>query len=165
MRFYIKQKVFSFKDKFRIMDDAQKELYTVEGKFLSIQNKLQLLNVNGSQVLNAKKKLFRLFATYEIFTPHGDLLAEIKRKFSFRPKFEVNVQGEQLMVEGSLFAHSFGVMKDGREAATIQKKVISWGDTYEIFVDDDLNPELYLFIVIIIDQVIHEQKKSRGTNF
>jgi len=147
------------------MDESQKELYTVEGKFISIQNKLQLLNMNGSQVLNAKKKLFRIFATYEIFTPHGDLLAEIKRKFSLRPKFEVNVQGEQLMVEGSLFAHSFGVMRNGQEAASIQKKVISWGDTYEINVNDDLNSELYLFMVIIIDQVIHEQKKGNGSNF
>ena len=66
MRFYIKQKVFSFKDKFRIMDESQKELYTVEGKFISIQNKLQLLNMNGSQVLNAKKKLFRIFHMIEI---------------------------------------------------------------------------------------------------
>ena len=44
-------------------------------------------------------------------------------------------------VEGSLFAHSFGVMRNGQEAASIQKKVISWGDTYEINVNDDLTFE------------------------
>lgn len=166
MRFYIKQKVFSFRDKFRVTDESQKELYTLEGKFLSIQNKLQLLNMNGSQVLNAKKKLFRLFATYEIFTPHGELVAEVKRKFSIRPKFQVTVGHEELTVDGSLFAHSFGIFKDGQEEASIQKKIISWGDTYEINVSNEQNTELYLFMVIIIDQVIHEQKKkTNGINF
>lgn len=165
MKFYIKQKILSFRDKFRIMDESQKEVYTVEGKFFSIQNKLELLNANGSQVLNAKKKLFRFFATYEIFTPHGELTAVVKRKLSIRPKFELEVQGEVLTVEGSLFAHSFGIIKDGQEVASIHKKVISWGDTYEIDIDSNINIELYLFMVIIIDQVIHEKKKNNGTNF
>lgn len=163
MRFYIKQKVFSFKDKFRIMDEAQNELYSVEGKFISIQNKLQLLNVDGSQILNAKKKLFRLFPCYDIFTPHNEHLATIQKKFALRPKFMVQVGNEVLQVEGSFFGHSFGVIRNGQEVASIQKKYISWGDTYEINVLDELNKELYLFIVIIIDQVIHEQK-SRSYN-
>jgi len=164
MRFYIKQKVFSFKDKFRVMDETQKELYSVEGKFISIQNKLQLLNMDGSQVLNAQKKLFKLFPRYDIYTPHNDHLATIQKKFSIRPKFLVTVGNEELQVEGSFFAHSFGVMRGGQEVASIHKKVISWGDTYEIDVHDELNTELYLFIVIIIDQVIHEQKSRSNFN-
>ena len=160
MRFYIKQKVFSFKDKFRIMDESQKELFTVEGKFISIQNKLQLLNMDGSQVLNAQKKLFKLFPRYDIYTPHNDHLATIQKKFSLKPKFEVTVDNEILHVEGSLFGHSFGVFRNNQEVASIQKKYISWGDTYEINVQDELNTELYLFIVIIIDQIIHEQKRG-----
>lgn len=160
MRFYIKQKVFSLRDKFRVMDEAQKELYSVEGKFISIQNKLQLLNMNGSQVLNAQKKLFKIFPRYDIYTPHSDHLATIQKKFSIRPKFVVTVGNEELQVEGSLFAHSFGVFRGGQEVASIQKKIISWGDTYEINILDELNAELYLFIVIIIDQIIHEQKRG-----
>ena len=45
-------------------------------------------------------------------------------------------------------------------AQSKQKKVISWGDTYEINILDELNTELYLFIVIIIDQIIHEQRNK-----
>jgi uncharacterized protein YxjI len=164
MRFYIKQKVFSIRDKFRIMDETQRELYTVEGKFFSIQNKLELLNMNGSQVLNASKKVFTLMPKYSIFTPHGDLLAQVHRKFALRPKFIVYVNNEELEVEGSFFGHSFGVMRNGQEVASISKKVISWGDTYEINIADELNTELYLFIVIIIDQIIHEQENKRRNN-
>ncbi len=164
MRFYIKQKVFSLRDKFRIMDESQRELYAVEGKFFSISNKLQLLNMNGSQVLNANKKIFSIMAKYFINDPHGELLAEVSRKFSIRPKFIVKVQDEELQVEGSLFAHSFGVFRNGNEVASISKKLISWGDTYEINIQDELNVELYLFIVIIIDQIIHEAENRRNRN-
>lgn len=160
MRFYIKQKVFSLKDRFRIMDETQQELYSVEGKFISIQNKLALNNMDGSQVLNAKRKMFALFPRYDIFTPHSEHLATIQKKFALRPKFSVYVGNEELQVEGSFFGHSFGVLRNGTEVASIQKKVISWGDTYEINILDELNTELYLFIVIIIDQIIHEQKNK-----
>ncbi len=162
MKFYVKQKVFSLRDRFRIMDETQKELYSVEGKFMSIQNKLQLLNMDGSQVLNAKKKMFKLFPRYDIFTQHNEHLAAVQKKFAIRPKFAVYVGNEELQVEGSFFGHSFGVLRNGQEVASIQKKIISWGDTYEINVLDELNTELYLFIVIIIDQIIHEQKSNNN---
>lgn len=158
MRFYIKQKVFSFRDKFRIMDENQKELYSVEGKFMSISNKLQLLNMDGSQVLNARRKIMSFLPRYFLFTPHGDQVATIRRKFGLRPKFEIEIENEVLTVDGTLFGHNFAVIRNGQEVASIQKRVISWGDTYEINVLDELNTELYLFIVIIVDQVIHEKK-------
>jgi uncharacterized protein YxjI len=44
---------------------------------------------------------------------------------------------------------------------SISKKIISWGDTYEIDVVDENNLELLLFMVIIIDQVVHENKNNR----
>lgn len=160
MKYYVKQKVFTLKDKFFIKDFDQNEVYEVQGKFLSISNKLKLLRTDGSEVLNSKKKLFRLFPKYEIFTPEGDVLATIQRKFGLRPKFNVEMGHVELKVEGSFFAHSFGILKDERTIASIEKKVFSFGDSYEIDIEDETNLELLLFIVIIIDQVIHESKKK-----
>lgn len=162
MRFYIKQKVFSFRDKFRIMDEQQNELYQVGGKFFSIQNKLELLNMDGSTVLHAQKKVFAILPKYTIFDPHNQEVAIVQRKFAFKPKFEVTVGHKQLTVDGSFWGHSFGVHDGELEVASISKKVISWGDTYEIEIHDDRDKELYLFIVIIIDQVLHEQKNRHN---
>ncbi len=165
MKFYIKQKVFSFKDQFKVTDENQKELYQVKGKFMSLSNKLELLNRDGSQVLNSNRKIFSFMPTYFIYDPHGEQLAEIKKKIGIRPKFIIKVQEDDLSVEGSLFGHSFGVVKDGNEVASISKKVMSFGDNYEIEILDERNKELYLFLVIIIDQVLHENKKRVSTNF
>jgi|LGOV01.1.fsa_nt_gb uncharacterized protein YxjI len=165
MKYYVKQKVFSLRDKFKVLDESQNELYQVAGKFMSIQNKLELLNMDGSQVLNSKKQILSILPKYFIHTPHGDQVAEIARKFAFKPKFIVQVGHEELKVEGSILGHSFVIFNGDREVASIQKKIISWGDTYEINIEDETNKELYLFIVIIIDQVIHESKNhSRGFN-
>lgn len=160
MKFYVKQKVFSFRDKFKVTDEFQKELYQVAGKFISISNKLELQNLDGSVVLHAKKQVFSFMPKYFIYTPHNEEVAVIQRKFAFKPKFDIRAGNKELTVDGSLFGHSFQIYDEEQVVASIQKKIISWGDTYEIEVVSDQNLELYLFIVIIIDQVIHEQKNN-----
>ncbi len=164
MKYYVKQKVFTLKDKFYIKDYDQNDIYEVQGKFMSISNKLKLLRTDGTEVLNSKKKLFKIFPLYEIFTPEGNIAATIQKKFGFKPKFDVNMGNTELKVEGSFFAHSFGILKEGRTIASIEKKVFSFGDSYEIDVEDETELELLLFIVVIIDQVIHESEK-KSDNF
>lgn len=56
MKFYIKQKVFSLKDKFTIMDEAQNVIYEVKGKFMSIKNKLELADKDGVTLLRSEEK-------------------------------------------------------------------------------------------------------------
>ena len=48
MKFYIKQKVFTLKDKFDITDEHQNLKYQVKGKFMSISNRLELLDTSGN---------------------------------------------------------------------------------------------------------------------
>lgn len=160
MKYYVKQKVFTLKDKFFIKDFEQNDIYQVEGKFISISNKLRLLKMDGTEVLNSKKKLFKIFPLYEIFTPEGGLMASIQKKFSIKPKFDVQMGNLELKVQGSFFAHSFSIYKEGDVIASIEKKVFAFGDSYEIDIEDDSNLELLLFIVVIIDQVIHESEKK-----
>lgn len=162
MKYYIKQKVFTLRDNFSIKDYSQNDVFQVQGKFMSLTNKLELLNMNGSQVLHSKKQLFRLLPVYNIYSNHDEELAVIKKKFSFKPKFEVTMIGQDYTVEGSFFAHNFGIIKDEREVATITKKVFSFGDSYEIDILDETHKELLLFVVIIIDQVIHEGQKGKS---
>jgi uncharacterized protein YxjI len=158
MKFYIKQKVFSFKDKFNITDENQNLKYQVKGKFMSIQNKLEMLDDKEEVLFTSKKKLLRLFPKYLIFNPGEQEVASIVKKFSLRPKFDLSILNKEQTVDGSLFAHSFNINDNGRVVASISKKIISWGDTYEIEIFEEENVELYLFVVIILDQVIHERK-------
>jgi uncharacterized protein YxjI len=158
MKFYIKQKVFSIKDQFNITDESQNLQYQVKGKFMSITNKLELLDKSGEMLFRSNKKVFTLMPKYFIYNNRNEEVATIQKKFSLRPKFNLSMYRERLTVEGNFFAHSFSVFNNGQLEASIQKKIISWGDTYEIDIADEENAELYLFVVIILDQVIHERK-------
>ncbi len=159
MKFYIKQKVFSLKDHFNIMNEAGEVEYQVKGKFMSISNKLQLLDKSDKLILHAKRKVLSLLAKYYIFNHKDEEVAVIQQKFKlFRPKFSIYVLGREMEVEGSLFAHSFTIMDQQKVVASIEKRIISWGDTYEIEIYDEENIELLLFTVIVLDQVIHEKR-------
>jgi len=154
----MRQKVFSFRDKFSIYDDQQVAKYHVEGKVLSLTNKLTFSDEHNRVLLHAHKPVISLLAKYYIEDENKQQLAVIKRMLGLRPKFSLQLENKMLKVSGSIFAHSF-VIEDGDELiASIQKRIISWGDTYEINVTDTYDPALSLFIVVLLDQIIHENK-------
>jgi len=158
MRFYIRQKVFTLKDKFDITDEQQNLKYQVKGHFMSISNKMELLDTSGATLLRSNRKVLTIMPKYFIFDKQNQEVATIKRLLALRPRFDLLVMNRELAVEGSFFAHSFGIYEKGLEVASIKKKIISWGDTYEIEIHDEANIELFLFVVIILDQIIHEKK-------
>ena len=159
MRFYIKQKVFTLKDKFNVFDETQNQKYQVKGKFLSITNKLELLDMEGKLLLRSNRKVFTFMPKYYIYDSQNQLVAEIKKVFSILPKYKLTVLGKELKVDGKFFAHNFFILDNSQTLASISKRVISWGDTYEIDILSEENKEIFLFVVIIIDQTIHENKR------
>ena len=63
MKFYIKQKVFSFRDKFTVKDLEQNDLYQVKGKLMSISNKIDFMDMNALKRTGefSKQSAFRVF--------------------------------------------------------------------------------------------------------
>jgi uncharacterized protein YxjI len=153
MQYFIKQKVFSIKDKFDVLNANQEPVFSVEGKMFSLKNKLEFSNMRGEVLFYAEKQLFKLFPEYHIFNNHGEQVAIVKKKFGFTPKYDVMEGNNTIQVQGNFIAHSFQISKNGQMAASIQKKLISWGDSYMIDIADEGSSVLYLFITIVIDQV------------
>lgn len=140
------------------MDSNGQTVYTVQGKMFSLNNSIELLNPNGSQVFNAKRKILSLLPKYFVYDPHNELVAEVKKLFAIRPKFDITLGHKELRCEGSFMAYSFGVFDGDNEIASVEKKILTFGDTYEIDIHDESNKELLLFLVIILDQILHEKR-------
>ncbi len=49
-KLYIKQKVFSWKDKFSVFNELGEDVYRVEGEILSIGKKLHVNDLNDREV-------------------------------------------------------------------------------------------------------------------
>lgn len=163
MKYYLKQKKFSFKDKFTVKDEAGNDLFQVQGKVFSMKNKIDLMNMDGSTVLSAEKKMWAFMSTYFIFSSHNEQIAVVKRKFGFKPNFSVQMGNEELTVSGSIFGHQFVIKNGEKEIVRISKKLISWGDAYEVDIVEDHNKELLLFVVIVIDQIMEEAAKRSAS--
>ena len=79
MKLYIKQKVFSWNDKFTVKDEYGKDRYTVEGEIFSFGKKLHVYDMAGNEVAFIQQKVFSFLPRYYVFV--GDTqIAEIVRK-------------------------------------------------------------------------------------
>jgi len=163
MKFYVKQKFFSAKNKFTIFNENEEEAYKVEGKMFSFKNYLELRRMDDSVIYSTQKKLLTFLPKYTVFDGANREVAKIFKKFAFRPRFDVFKDGVKYEIEGSVFAHSFGITDGEKTVAEIQKKVFKLTDSYEIEIYAEEDKELFLFIVIVIDQILHEGK-SGGNN-
>ncbi len=156
--FYMKQKVFSFRDRYKVFDQEQNVIYHCEGKMFSISRRMKFLETSTETVLfNFRRKIFSFLAKYYLSDPEGKEIAVVKRKFSFlKPKVEIESELGNITLEGDYFAHNFTLFEDGVELANVQKKWISWGDSYVITIHDDSKVVFLLAIIILIDSIFHE---------
>ncbi len=160
--FYLKQKVFSLTDRYKVFDENQNIIFYVKSKIFSIFNKMKFIDQSSDAVIyHFKRKLFRIMPIYEMIDPDMSVIATVKRKFSFfRPKVVVEKEGMSFNIEGNYIAHSFQVLDGSDEVAKVTKKWLSWGDSYQISIADDRDEAFYLALVIIIDRMFHEKKSN-----
>ena len=162
MNFYIKEKLFSIGDKFSIKDVSGNDVFKVEGKIFSLGNKLRIYDMNGNEIVYIEQKLFKLLPEYSIYL-NGNYAAKIKKEFTFfSNKFNIESDMGNYEIEGDFFAHDFSIEKNNSTVAQITKRWLSWGDTYEIDINEGENYAFILAMVIVIDQVLHDDKRKNN---
>ena len=152
MKLYIKQKVFSWGDKFTVKDVNGEDRYFVEGEIFSWGKKLHVYDMRGNEVAFIQQKLFSFLPRYFVYV--GDeQVAEIVKEFSFLfPRYSIEMLGWQ--IEGSFMAHDYAITKNGRTIVTIHKEWMTWGDCYELDIEDPADELIALAVVLTIDCVI-----------
>ena len=164
MKLYIKQKVFSWGDKFTVKNGYGEDVYTVKGEVLSIGRKLHILDMNENELAFIKQKIFKLLPKYQIII-NGDVVAEVTKKLALlKPKYVVS--GLDLEITGDFLAHEYSaVNKNGEQVLTVSKEWFKWGDTYVIDTLDTLDPVIASALLIVIDACMAEEQvaASAGT--
>ncbi|MBZ9624238.1 LURP-one-related family protein [Clostridium sp. FP2] len=162
MKFYIREKIFSIGDKFSIQDASGNDVFNVEGKFFSIGNKLKIYDVNNNEIVYIEQKLFKLLPEYNIYL-NGNYAARVKKEFTFfSNRFDIDSNMGNYEIEGDFLAHDFSITKNSSTVAQVNKKWLSWGDTYEININEQENYAFILAMVIVVDQVLHDNKSKNN---
>lgn len=149
MNLYVKQKVFSWGDKFTIYDENGNDMYYVEGEVFTLGKKLHVYDLAGNEVCFIHQKVFSFLPKYYI-NRNGIDIAQVIKQFTFLHQ-SYYTDGFDWTVEGDFFAHDYQIEDSGNIVARISKQWFTWGDAYEISIEhgyDDIN---VLAVVLVID--------------
>jgi uncharacterized protein YxjI len=125
----------------------------VDGKVLSLRNRLVLRDPQGREVAQVQRKLIAMRPTYQISVA-GQEAAEVRKHLftPFRDKFTIDVPGpDDLEMTGDLFDHECTIRRGGQPVATISKRWFSMRDTYAVDVAAGQDDLLILASVLALD--------------
>lgn len=151
MKLYIKEKVFSWGDKFTVKDGYGNDKYVVEGEVFSWGKKLHVYDMLGREVAFIKQEIWSFLPRYDVFCG-GRQVAQIKKEFTFLfPKYTIAGLGWE--IDGSFMAHEYRITKSGRSIVSISKEWMTWGDSYELDIANPADEIVALAVVLTIDCV------------
>lgn len=158
MKLYIKQKVFSWGDKFTVYDENENVCFTVEGEVFTLGKKLHIYDSEGREQAFVSQKLLSFLPRFFIFR-NGTEVLEVKKELTFFHK-EYTVSPLGWKVSGDFFAHEYEIENSEGRVASISKKWFTWGDTYEIDIMKNVESVIVLSVVLVIDAVLEMEQAS-----
>lgn len=152
MKLYIKEKVFSWGDKFTVKDEGGNDRYIVEGEIFSWGKKLHVYDTTGIEAAFIKQELWSFLPRYCVFC-EDRLVAEIRKEFTFFfPKYRID--GLDWEINGSFMAHDYEITQSDRTIVSIRKEWMTWGDSYELNIANTSDEIVALAVVLTIDCVL-----------
>jgi uncharacterized protein YxjI len=161
--YLIRERFFRLGEDSDITDEQGRLVLHVDGKVLSLHDRLVLRDPDGREVAQVHRKLVALRPTYRI-TVGGEEAAEV-RKHLFTPfgdRFTIDVPGpDDLEMRGNLFDHEFTIHQGGRTVATVSKRWFSMRDTYAVDVAEGEDDLLVLAGVLALDLAEDREREQR----
>jgi uncharacterized protein YxjI len=160
--YIIREKMFRLTEDSDITDETGQLVLHVDGKIMSLHNRLILHDHAGREVAQVSRRLVALRPTYEVAID-GKQVAEVRKHLftPFREQFAIAVPGGRDMeLAGDLFSHEFTIERDGQTVATISKRWLSLTDTYEVDVAPGENDLLVLASVLALDLAMDQQRHA-----
>ena len=160
MKLYIREKVFSWGDKFTVKDQYGNDKYMVQGEVFSFGKKLHVYDMTGREVAFIKQELWSFLPKFYVFC-NGNKVAEIKKEFTFLfPRYTIAGLGWE--INGGIMEHNYDIMKAGTSIVSIRKEWMTWGDTYELDIANPADELVALAVVLTIDCV--NEANSNNSN-
>lgn len=160
--FVIRERFFSIGDDFDVLDEHGNKVFHVDGKVLSVRDRVVIEDASGHEVATLHRHLVALRPTYEIRIG-GEKAAEVRKKLltPFRDKFTIDVPGpNDLEMKGDLLGHEYVIERDGAEVAVVSKRWLTIRDTYAVQVTGDVDPLLIIGSILALDLALERDKKK-----
>mgnify|MGYP000994660550 CR=1 FL=1 len=162
-RYFLKQGVFQIKDKYKVYNENKEVLYNMISKLFSLSGKTKIIETaTNRHIYTLNKKIFRILPVYYLKDPSGKRIAKIKKKISIlTQKMTIESIYGDFKIRGDIYAYTFEIFKGEEQVVAVRKKVISFGDTYEIAIFDEEMAEFYVALVLMLDKMFHDNRSKR----
>jgi uncharacterized protein YxjI len=154
--YVIRDRLFRLGEDSDITDESGQPVLHVDGKVLSLHNRLVLRDPAGRQAGQVHRKLAALRPAYEI-TLGGKEVAEVRRHLftPFGERFTIYVPGAgDMKIDGDPLSHEFTIQRDGQTVATVSKRWLSMTASYAVEVVPGEDDVLILASVLALDLAI-----------
>jgi uncharacterized protein YxjI len=160
--YLIRERFFALGQDSDITDEHGRPVLHVDGKVLSLRNRLVLRDPEGREVAQVQRKLVAMRPTYQV-SIGGQEAAEVRKRLftPFGDRFTIDVPGpDDLEMTGDLFDHEFTIRRGDQTVATVSKRWFSMRDTYAVDVAADQNDLLILASVLALDLAEDQERKQ-----
>jgi uncharacterized protein YxjI len=154
--YVVRERMFRLGEDSDITDEAGQLVLHVDGKVLSLHNRLILQDPAGREAGQVHRKLAALRPTYEI-TIDGKDVAEVRKHLftAFGDRFTIDVPGAgDMEINGDLPGHEFTIERDGQTVAAISKRWLTVTTSYAVDVAPGEDDVLVLASVLALDLAI-----------
>lgn len=164
---YLKQKVFALRDEYHVYDEQQNIVYQAKGKFISLNSHKDIFRAGESTPLyTIRQKILTFVPTYFLYDSNGKQVAKLAQQLLafFGVKFNLLINGKPYQLDGDFFGFNYSIKDEQGIVVQIRKKLLAWGDTYEIGIDDDFDETLAVSVVLMIDDFIDDKRKQAAVS-
>jgi len=164
VRYLIKERFFALGDDSDVMDEAGRPVFKVDGKVMTLRDRLVIRDLDGREVAGVHRKLVALRPTYEV-SVGGQQAAQVRKHFftPFRDSFTIDVPGpDDLEMTGNLLDHDFTVRRGDEVVATVSKHWLTLRDTYGVETAPGQDDLLILASVLALDLAEDREREQRG---
>ena len=160
MKLYIKQKVFSWRDRFAVKDEAQQDRWFAQGEIFTLGRKLHIYYASGIEAAFVRQKLLSFLPRY--FIEIGSNVYEFVKEFTLlRPKY--TIRNLDWVIDGNFWEHDYTVADGGGEIMRISKAWLSWGDYYKLDINSEQDELLCLCVALAIDCITADAAAHNST--
>jgi uncharacterized protein YxjI len=160
--YLIRERFFRLGEDSDITDEQGRPVLHVDGKVLSLRNRLVLRDPQGREVAQVRRKLVAMRPTYQVSIA-GQEAAEVRKHFftPFGDRFTIDVPGpDDLEMAGDLFDHEFTIRRGGQTVASVSKRWFSMRDTYAVDVAPGQDDLLILASVLALDLAEDQERQQ-----
>jgi uncharacterized protein YxjI len=161
--YLIRERFFRLGEDSDITDEQGRPVFHVDGKVLSLRNRLVIRDPEGREVAQVHRKLAALRPTYKVIIGGEDAAEVRKRMFTpFGDRFTIDVPGpDDLEMAGDLFDHEFTIRRGDQVVATVSKRWFSMRDTYAVDVAAGQDSLLILASVLALDLAEDQERRQQ----